>query len=202
MTPPSWVAPLAEAIDRANRSDPRIQPGSAGDTQAVSDARRVERWVRRVTARRGADVDAVQELAARAHHLYRWELPRADAGPGRANYLRWRRAAAEHQGRRLGELCAACGVPAEPAQQMCALVAKSPDAPEAWAQDHEDALCLAFLEADLADLVTRLDEAAALRALERTWSKMSQNGRDLADEMLADQPALRDLVSRATTPDR
>ena len=41
-------------------------------------------------------------LAARAHHLRRWELPRDSYPVGRAGYLRWRRdqKAAPRHGRR------------------------------------------------------------------------------------------------------
>lgn len=204
MTTRPWHDCLNEAIDEANRRDARGRAGSddTGESRATIDARRVVDWVGRIAAQRGEVADPVQMIAARAHHLYRWELPRGDAGPGRANYLRWRRAVAEHQGRRLRELCDRCRVPEATTRELCALVAKDPNASPTWGRDHEDALCLAFLEGDLADLLDRLPLDTAQRALRRTWLKMSPTGRVLADDLLASQPELRDMLRDAATPDR
>ena len=57
-------------------------------------------WVLRLDP----DADEAQLLAARAHHLRRWTLPRTDYPDGRAGYLRWRTALKAQHAEEVGEI--------------------------------------------------------------------------------------------------
>src|SRR4051794_5577709 len=76
------------AIDAANADDPdTIIIDGAARPKEQAHAEMMTAWVRRL------DPDASEEqlLAARAHHLRRWSVPRSTYPEGRAGYLRWRR---------------------------------------------------------------------------------------------------------------
>ncbi len=78
----------AAAIDEANAADPnRITVRGTTEPLALAHGRLAAEWIDRLVP----DADDTLKLAARAHHLRRWELPRADYPEGRAGYLRWRR---------------------------------------------------------------------------------------------------------------
>ena len=72
------------AIDAANRADPHQHDGAP---LAELQGRLAEAWVTRLDP----DASTALRLAARAHHLRRWVVPRASYPHGRAGYLRWRR---------------------------------------------------------------------------------------------------------------
>ena len=98
------------AIDAANAEDPHtlVVDGRTRPKEQVH-AEMMTAWVRRLDP--GAD--EAQLLAARAHHLRRWVSPRTDFEPGRAGYLRWRKAQQLRQASEVGELLSGCGYPPE-----------------------------------------------------------------------------------------
>ena len=77
------------AIDEANAADPHtIVVGGAVRPKDQAHAEMMTRWVRELAP----DCSEEQLIAARAHHLRRWAIPR-DAYPrDRGGYLRWRTA--------------------------------------------------------------------------------------------------------------
>ena len=88
-------AKAVAAIDAANADDPNtilLDGVARPKEQTHSDM--MSSWVRRL------DPDATDEqlLAARAHHLRRWTIPRSDYPDGRAGYLRWRTALKNQHG--------------------------------------------------------------------------------------------------------
>src|SRR5262249_9066556 len=86
------------AIDEANAADPvriAVDGGERGKELVHADL--VEQWVRTLDP----DASDLQVLAARAHHLRRWVVPRSDYPEGRAGYLRWR---TDHKKRQAAEV--------------------------------------------------------------------------------------------------
>ena len=67
------------AIDAANAESPT--------GVELDHAVRVTDWVRRLRP----DASEALLLAARAHHIRRWTVPRDSYPDGRSGYLRWRR---------------------------------------------------------------------------------------------------------------
>lgn len=76
------------AIDAANADDPDtlVWAGEERPKEQLH-AELMTRWVRRLDP----EATEAQLLAARAHHLRRWALPRGEYPEGRAGYLRWRK---------------------------------------------------------------------------------------------------------------
>ncbi len=147
------------------------------------------------------DADERQLLAARAHHLRRWVVPRTDYPEGRAGYLRWRAEAKRRHAADVGEILKSEGYPADTITVVQELVAKKglgrgnrPDVdgrPDPF-QVHEDALCLVFLTTQFDDLVDRLGDDKTVDVLARTLPKMGDRGRAaaLALDLTAHQRAL------------
>src|SRR5689334_15440029 len=100
MSDPQLDRALA-TIDEANGDDPdtividgQVRPKEQAHAELMSD------WVRRLDPQA---TDA-QMLAARAHHLRRWTVPRSSYPDGRAGYLRWRTTLKQQHAREVAEI--------------------------------------------------------------------------------------------------
>ncbi len=166
---PLYEAAIA-AIDEANAADPTIV-AVRGTLQplALVHGLLASEWV----ARLHGDADDTLLLAARAHHLRRWELPRAQYELGKAGYLRWKRDQRQRHARDVGELLAAVGYESVTIERVQALVRRDHLATDAGSQAVEDAACLVFIETQLADVSTILEHDRLLDVIRKTAEKMS-----------------------------
>lgn len=187
----------AAAIDAANAEDPETTTvdGAAQPLQLVL-GRVAAEWVDRLDA--GAT--PAQRLAARAHHLRRWERPRSAYPEGRAGYLRWRRDAKARHAADLADLLGADGWDDDTIARASALVRKEGLGRDPVAQVHEDAVCLAFLAVQLDAATVLMGEDKTVDVLRRTAGKMSPEALALAAE-LPYSPAGRALLERALAAD-
>jgi len=159
------------ALDAANAGDPHvlILHGEARPKERAH-AELACGWVRKLQPEAGE----LLLLAARAHHLRRWELPRAAFPAGRAGYLAWRREAQRRHAACARRILAEAGYAEAEQQRVCDLVQKRGLARgDTEAQALEDALCLVFLETQLAALHGRLGAVHTEAVLRKTLRKMS-----------------------------
>ena len=158
------------AIDAANAADPTIVTvrGTAQPLALVHGLLASE-WV----ARLRSDADDTLLLAARAHHLRRWELPRAQYEPGKAGYLRWKRDQRQRHARDVGELLASIGYDSLTIERVQGLVRRDHLATDAGSQAVEDAACLVFIETQLADVSTKLEHDHLIDVIRKTAKKMT-----------------------------
>jgi hypothetical protein len=184
------------AIDAVNAGDPN-QLTVKGVTRAkeLAHAELVSEWVRRLRP----DADELLLLAARGHHLRRWQSPRSSYPEGRAGYLRWRRDLSERQAEELGQLLGKEGYEAGDVERVRAIVRKRGLGTDADVQALEDALCLTFLETQLGDLVAKTDEPKMVDILRKTMAKMSPAAIALASSLELDSEGHR-LLTEAATP--
>jgi hypothetical protein len=133
-------------------------------------------WVRRLDP----DASDAQLLAARAHHLRRWSIPRADFPEGRAGYLRWRRTLNRQHADEVAEILAAEGYDADVVAQVQAIIRKEHLKTDPATQIHEDALCLVFLTTQLGPVAAQLGDDKAWDVLVKTVAKMTPAGRQVA----------------------
>lgn len=181
------------AIDAANAGDPNsvVVRGERRPKEQAHAELAVE-WVRRLVE---APSDALL-LAARAHHVRRWEIPRATEPAGRAGYLRWKRGLQQHHAEVAGRVLAAAGVDAATVERVQSLVRKERLRTDPEVQALEDALCLVFVETQFGSLTDQLGEDHMVEVVAKTLRKMTPAGREAALGLPLDDEALR-IVGRA-----
>jgi hypothetical protein len=169
-----------EAIDEANANDPTLVC-VRGETVplALAHGRLAVGWVGRLVPQ---PEEAVL-LAARAHHLRRWEVPRSTYPEGRAGYLRWRRDQKARHAQEIEGLLAAAGYDAETIARVQALVRRDGLGTDAGTQAVEDAACLVFLETQLLDVAGQLTPERLHEVIAKTAAKMSRAALALVDEV-------------------
>ena len=181
------------AIDAANADDPEtIEVRGERRPKEQAHAEMMTDWVRRL------DVDATeaQLIAARAHHLRRWSIPRTAFPEGRAGYLRWRTGLKKQHAEEVGEILTHEGYGPEVIELVQHIVRKDALNSDPMVQTHEDALCLVFLETQLLDLADQLGDDKTIEVIRKTVLKMSPRGIEAA--LALDLPAnALSLVERA-----
>jgi hypothetical protein len=184
------------AIDAANADDPAtIVIDGTVRSKELAHAELMTDWVRRL------DPAATEEqlLAARAHHLRRWTVPRSSYPEGRSGYLRWRRDLQRQHAAQVAEILAGVGYETASIERVQAIIRKERLASDAAVQTHEDALCLVFFQTQAVELAEQLGADKTVDVVDKTLRKMSPAG---IDALLAlDLPSgLRAMVMRAAEP--
>ncbi|MCY4133765.1 MAG: DUF4202 domain-containing protein [bacterium] len=176
-----------DAIDAANADDPHtIEIGGEVRSKEQAHAELMTEWVKRLDP----DAHDAQLVAARAHHLRRWVLPRSDYPEGRAGYLRWRTAQTKRHAAEVAEIVTAVGYDEDFAADVSAIVAKRGLATDPRVQTHEDALCLVFLQTQFEALADKLGDDHMAEVLAKTLAKMSPAARQIAGDLsLSDRAA-------------
>jgi hypothetical protein len=184
------------AIDAANADDPhRLLVRGVERPKELAHAELVSEWVEKLRP----DASEELRLAARAHHVRRWEVPRDSYPQGRSGYLRWRRALHDLHARVVGEILAGAGYDSEQVERVQAIVRKRNLAHDPDVQALEDALCLVFLETQFDALAARLEPDKMDEVVEKTVAKMSDEGKRLAFTLELDDDE-RAALARVVTP--
>lgn len=173
---PRFLAAI-DGFDAANADDPKRETADGTEhPRELLYARRLTEWVLRLRP----DASEALRLAARCQHLRRWEIPRATYPADRPGYLRWRRDLQQFHARRSGEILASVGYDPATIARVQSLNLKQNLAADPECQVLEDALCLVFLQYQLAELALRTDDDKLVNALRKSWAKMSPAGRAAA----------------------
>lgn len=190
---PDRLQAALEAIDAENRGDPnRIEVRGESRPKELAHAELASEWVRKL------DPEASEALllAARAHHVRRWEIPRSDYPDGRAGYHRWRRELQERHAGHVGRILAEQGYDEPTIARVQAIVRKQGLGRDPEIQTFEDALCLVFLETQLHELAERLSREKLQDVTRKTVAKMSDAGLAKVRELSLSDPDLA-LIERA-----
>lgn len=176
------------AIDAANADDPKtvVVRGERRPKEQAHAELAVE-WVRRLVPQPS---DALL-LAARAHHVRRWDLPRDAEPDGRAGYLRWKRRLQQHHAEVAGRVLAEAGVDAATIERVQAIVQKKQLKVDPEVQALEDALCLVFVETQFGELADQLGDDHMVEVVAKTLRKMTVPGRQAALGLPLDERAAR-----------
>lgn len=171
------LATALAAIDAANADDPHvIVIDGVERPKELAHAELMTRWVRRLDP----DCSEEQILAARAHHLRRWTIPRDSYPEGRAGYLRWRTALKRQHGEEVAAILRQAGYEEAAMARVQAIVRKQGLGQDPAVQVHEDALCLVFLETQFDELAGKLGDDKTVDVLQKTARKMSPAGLEAA----------------------
>ena len=181
------------AIDAANADDPvRIEVRGVERPKELAHAELVSEWVARLDAAPSEEL----LLAARAHHLRRWTIPRSSYPLGRPGYLKWRKALHDQHAREVAEILRAVGYDDAVVSRVQDLIRKRRLGKDAEVQVLEDALCLVFVETQLDEVAARLEPEKMVDVVRKTLVKMSDRAKHLALDLdLA--PDGRALLERA-----
>ncbi len=163
-----------EIIDELNRQDPTaIEIGGESVPRELAHSRLMTDWVLRLQP----DASAELLLAARAHHLRRWQVPRDSEPAGRSGYLRWRAGLQEFHAAGAARALAEAGYDEATTDRVGAIIRKHDLRRDPEVQVLEDALCLVFLETGFAALRAKQGDEQTAEILRKTLKKMSPAGR-------------------------
>lgn len=170
-----------DAIDALHAQDPRSTTLDDGTTmpQELAYAQRMSKWLEHVYDSPGE----LLQLAVRAQHLQRWQVPREDYDKGRVGYLTWRRDQGKRAGETTAQLMEEAGYSAEDAKRVAAMIGKKGLGRDPEVQALEDCACLVFLENYFADFSRKVEHDHMVRIVQMTWRKMSPRAHELALEL-------------------
>ncbi|KAK4219442.1 cytochrome b2 [Rhypophila decipiens] len=153
-------------------------------------------------AKRKPDPSPALQLACRAQHFRRWEIPRSSYPMTRPGYLTWRAKLKSQAATQLSELLTSSEIQPPLSQEeidrIAALVRKEDLKNDEEAQILEDVACLVFLDDQFDDFEKKseMDDEKIINILKKTWAKMSPAGHALALQMdMSDRAKL--LIQKA-----
>jgi len=180
-------------FDELNSADPNQEQceGTSFPRELIY-ARWLSDWVLRLRP------DAAEELrlAARCQHLCRWMIPRDSYLMTRPGYLRWREDLKKFHAEKAGGVLRELGYPETTIQRVQLLNLKKGFPADPESRVLEDALCLVFLERQLAELAAKTQDEKVINALQKSWNKMTPQARDIA-QTLQFEPRVKQLLEAA-----
>lgn len=180
-------------IDAANADDPNtLVVDGVERPKELTHAEMMVGWVRKLDP----EASELQLLAARAHHLRRWALPRTEYPEGRAGYLRWRTELKKRHADEVGEILRSVGYADDEIDMVQRIIRKQGLGTDPAVQTHEDALCLVFLQTQLDETLAKLTDDKAVDVLAKTATKMSPEALEIAGG-LDYSPSASALLGRA-----
>ncbi len=180
-------------FDEANREDPNREVFEGREhPRELLYAQRMTHWLDRLAP----EASEPLRLAARSQHLCRWQIPRQQYSMDRAGYHRWRTRLYAFHAEKAGKILREVGYDAATVARVEQLLKKLRLKSDPEVQLLEDVICLVFLENYFADFSRRHDEAKLITILQKTWRKMSPQGRQVALQLPLSGEA-RALVEKA-----
>lgn len=189
----SALAAVLRRVDEINAGDPNMLTVDGVERpKELVHAEMMTKWLLRLDPEAGTE----QRVAARAHHLRRWALPRAEFPEGRVGYLKWRAELSRRHAAEITAIMADEGFGPDPIARVTQIVRKQDIKGDPAVQTHEDALCLVFLSTQFEGLIADHGEAKVVEIVAKTLVKMSPSGIAHA-EALDYTPTERAVLDRA-----
>ncbi len=167
---PERFAAALRRFDEVNAGDPNVETADgAAHPRELNYAQWLTEWVLKLSPAASEPL----RLAARCQHIARWLIPRDSYPMTRPGYLQWRADLKKFHAQKAGEILRAVGYDDDTIRRVQELNLKKnfPNDPESRVL--EDALCLVFLERQLAALAAKSDDAKIINALQKSWKKMT-----------------------------
>jgi len=167
---PARFAAALRRFDEENSRDPNSETfNGRSHPRELLYAQWLTDWVLKLSP----NASEALRLAARCQHLCRWKIPRDSYPMTRPGYLKWRADLKRFHADRAGEILREVGYPDAVITRVQDLNLKKnfPTDPESCVL--EDALCLVFLEHQLADLASKTADDKVITALQKSWKKMT-----------------------------
>ena len=180
-----------ERIDAANAKGPPSKTDPAVSSELLY-SRRMSDWLLRLYPHAS---EALQ-IAARAQHTRRWEVPRSTQPMDRAGYHCWRTGLYSFHAEAAAEIMSAVGYDESTIARVRSLLKKERLKADAETQALEDTIGVVFLENYFAEFAPKHEPDKVIKILQRTWAKMSPVGHEAALKLQM-PPAAAELVRRA-----
>lgn len=136
------------------------------------------------------------QLTARCQHIRRWEIPRESYDMDRAGYLKWRQDLKKFHAAKATEILESVGYPRETIDRVAFLLQKKKLKRDPETQTLEDVICLVFLQYYLEPFMEKHAEGKLIDILQKTWNKMSEEGRAAALKLPLSENSRR-LIDKA-----
>ena len=177
---PERFATAIRRFDEENARDPNTELAEGvAHPRELLYAQRLSAWVIKLAP----NASEALRLAARCQHIGRWLIPRDTYEMTRPGYLRWRSDLKAMHARKAGDILREVGYPEDLALRVQELNLKKNFPRDPESRILEDALCLVFLEYQLAELATRTTEDKIINALQKSWKKMTPAGQAQASRL-------------------
>ncbi len=162
-----------EAFDQANRADPNIETVDGEDQpKELVYGQRMSQTL----AEFSPQASEALQLAARAQHIKRWEIPRNQYPMDRPGYKKWRTQLGVYHGQVASEIMAEQGYDQETIERVQSMLSKRNLKRDPDVQTLEDVICLVFLQHYLEDFARKHPEPKLIDIIQKTWRKMSPEG--------------------------
>ncbi len=157
-------------FDEENSHDPNSENGRPRE---LLYAERLTSWVLKLCP----DASAPLRLAARCQHICRWQSPRENYPLTKPGYLKWRADLKKFHADKSAQILKEVGYDDATIRRVQDLNLKKNFPADADVRVLEDALCLVFLEFQLAALAAKSDDEKMINALKKSWAKMTEAAR-------------------------
>jgi len=164
-------------FDAANAEDPNTE--TVNEQLVPKELVYGQRMSVRLTAF-APDASETVQLAARAQHIRRWEVPRDSYPDGRAGYLKWRTDLYKRHGEIAGAIMKDVGYDADAIERVKTLLRKRGLKTDPDVQLLEDVICLVFLEHYFHDFAQKHEEEKLIPIVQKTWKKMTAEAHQAA----------------------
>jgi len=180
-------------IDAANGADPHHALIDGADVPAeLIYGQRMSAMLARVYP----NASEALQLAARAQHIRRWEVPRDTYPMDRAGYLRWRKTLGRKHAEWAGEILGACGYDEDEIARVGSLLRKENLRRDPETQALEDVAALVFLVHYAEDFAAKHPSEKVVSILAKTLAKVSEHGKRTATALDL-SPAVRHALEAA-----
>lgn len=171
---------VISAIDEWNGQDPNKDTIENFEYPAeLLYSKHLTDWVLRLAPQASEEL----RIAARGQHICRWMIPRDKYPMDRGGYLRWREDLKKFHAEKVEGLMKASGYEEKSIERVKTIILKKGLKEDLEVQTMEDALCLVFLENQLADLMEKTEKPKMIEIVKKTWGKMSPKGKEIARKL-------------------
>ena len=139
------------------------------------------------------------QVAIRAQHICRWEIPRKKYPMDRIGYFKWRNDLKKMHANITSEILEEVGYDQEFIKRVAFLINKKRIKKDPESQLLEDIVCLVFLEYYLEAFMAKHTKEKVIDILQKTWVKMSSKGQKLALQLPLSKQSLNMVMQALET---
>ncbi|WP_248722625.1 DUF4202 domain-containing protein [Seonamhaeicola sp. ML3] len=120
------------------------------------------------------------QIAARAQHICRWQIPRDEYPMDRVGYLKWRETLKKMHAEITAGILQQVGYDEQYVSRVSQLITKKLIKKNEESQILQDTVCLVFLDYYFGDFAAKHKDDKVIDILQKTWKKMSARGHEAA----------------------